>query len=403
MNRGPATVVAVLLSVATWGCGGGRSADETPTWRVRRETFELRIEGDGIVEAAESSPVSVPPNLSGAQRIAWLAPDGERVAEGDVVARLDGIRLRREVFLARSALRRASLEIRAREREIERERRSIEARIQLLEREEEITRRYAPDDPEVFSRQEILEARIDLDLVRAKRRHLAERLARFERRAAKELEILRLKERTRRTRLAQLERARDSLVLRAPCAGRFLRGSGRHGPLRAGETTWAGSELGRVAQEGGFRVKAWVLESEAAGLAKDQPAEVFPGAAPGRSFPAKVVSVGTVAAPRDWRSPVRWFEVDLAVEEADPAAMPLGGTARVVIHAAREEGVIAVPVPALFVRDGVSYVRVRDARGRFVERRVRTGRSSLARTVVLEGLREGEVIALAEPGGGEGD
>ncbi len=399
MRAGPRfLLLAVALAVLSGGaCREGREGEAVPTWRVERGTFEIRIEGRGILEPEASTTVSVPTEADGSQRIAWLAPDGTRVAEGDVVARLDGRRLAREIFLARSALRRAGLEIRAREREIERERRSIRERIALLEREEEITRRYAPADPEVFSRQEILSARIDLDLLRARRRHLAERLARFEERAGKELEILRLRERTRRTRLEQLERAREALVLRAPHGGRFLRARGRHGRLAPGDTRWPGSPVGRVAREGGYKVKAWVLESEAGGLEKGQPADVFPGAAPGRSFAARVASVGTVAATIDWRSPVRYFQVELAIEDPDPAALPLGGTARVVIHAAREENVIAVPVPALFVRDGKTYARVRGPGGRFVAREVRTGRSSLARTVVLDGLREGEVIALADP------
>jgi len=400
VNRGPAVVLlAAGLVIGGTACEGPDRGDAVPTWRVARGTFEIRIEGEGIIEPEVSTTISVPMEAGGSQRIAWIAPDGARVDEGDVVARLDGRGLAREIFLARSALRRAGLEIRARQREIERERRSIEEQIALLEREEEITRRYAPADPEVFSRQEILEAQIDLELVRARRRHLRERLARFEERAGKELEILRLRERTRRTKLEQLERARAALVLRAPHEGRFLRARGRHGPLARGDTRWPGSPIGRVAREGGYRVKAWVLESEAGGIEKGQPAEVFPGAAPGRSFPARVVSVGTVAAPRDWRSPVRYFQVDLSIEEPDPVALPLGGTARVVVHAAREEDVIAVPVPALFVRDGRTYVRVRGPGGGFTPREVRTGRTSLARTVVLEGLREGEVIALADPEG----
>ncbi len=393
-------VLPAALVLGAVACGGPRGPGKVPVIRVARGTFEIRIEGDGIIEPKVSTPVSVPLGARGTQRIAWIAPDGAAVARGDVVARLDGRRLGREIFLARSALRRARLEIRAREREIERERESISSRIALLDREEEITRRYAPADPRIFSRQEILAARIDLDLVRAKRRHLAARLARFEKRARKDLEILRLRERNHRTRLEQLERAREALVLRAPHAGRFLRAEGRHGRIRAGETAWTGEEIGRVAREGGFRARIHVLESEAGGLAAGQPAEVFPGAAPGRSFPARVRSVGTVAVPRNRESPVRWFEVMLDIEGGDPAALPLGGTVRAVIHAAREENVIAVPVPALFVREGKTFVRVRGPGGNFVSREVRTGRSSLARTVILEGLREGETIALAGPGEG---
>jgi macrolide-specific efflux system membrane fusion protein len=92
---------------------------------------------------------------------------------------------------------------------------------------------------------------------------------------------------------------------------------------------------------------------------------------------------------------VTTYEVDVLPEKI-PAFMRSGMTASVAFQIAVRQGVVRVPSRAITERDGRAYVQAVDADGRSEERAVKTGLSDGKFTEIVDGLREGEKLLIAQ-------
>ncbi len=383
------------LALASAACGP-RGAT-VPTAAVERSTFQVEVPARGQLAAARATPVTVP-EVPASLSIAWLAPDGERVAAAAVVARFDDEGLRRQLADAEREAAKLDLDIRALGEQHTRERGQAARELARLDQEMEQARTFQPRDAAVFSRFEIIDAQLSVEGLAEKRRILAERQARQADKQRADMQLLELKRRTWETRIAQLARAKSSLEVSAPHDGFFLHGRNWRGErFRIGMPAWGGMKIGELPDLAAMEAKVHVLESEATGLAPEQAARVEIDAAPGRRFGARVTTVEAVAQALDAESPVKYFQVVLALDATDAAVMRPGRevTARIVVE--RSDGTVSVPNQALFRRGGENWVFVAGGSG-FDRRAVRLGARGLTRTVVVEGLAAGERVALAEPG-----
>ena len=84
----------------------------------------------------------------------------------------------------------------------------------------------------------------------------------------------------------------------------------------------------------------------------------------------------------------------MSLESPTPDLRP-GLSVRIVVETGRLNGVIAVPAQALFERDGKPFVYVKSDQG-FTPRDVKLVRRSESQ-VVVEGIPEGQLVALANP------
>jgi multidrug efflux pump subunit AcrA (membrane-fusion protein) len=386
----------VLLAALAAGCGE-RVEDAVPVTEVASESFEVGIRAHGELEASQATAMSVPTGLVGVQRIAWLADEGQTVREGSVVARLDGDLVKRQIRAAEDALEQVDYQIRAKERELDKERQSLSGQIDLLMTEKKDAEEFVPEDEELFSRVEMLEAEISLEMVETKIDLTEDRIERYTQRAEAELEIMQLQRQTEQVKLDQLRRSQEALEIKAPHDGLFLRARTWDGqPMRVGMTVWRSQQLGELPDTSRMEAKIWVLESEAAGLGPDLPADVILDAHPGRVFSGKVKSVQPVANPIEQESPVKYFEVVVALDETDVDVMRPGARVGATVWVERREGVITVPNQAVFFEGSENWVWIRDGAG-FVKRIVELGTRSVSRTVVVKGLDAGDVVALVDP------
>jgi multidrug efflux pump subunit AcrA (membrane-fusion protein) len=368
---------------------------------VLEEPFEILIKGEGELKAARATAIAVPQKLWGRQQLLWLAPEGEIVAEGGAIARLDGESLRLRDRLVRDTVREIDLEIRSKSSELEKERAKLEAEVSRLEQEQADAERFAPRDPEIFSRHEILDAQIDLELLETRLEHVRRKLERTSERSEAELEILRLRRQTQSVRLGQLEEALEGLEVRAPHDGVFYPASDWRGEkLRAGSSVWTGMELGELPDLSKMEARVHVLEAEAAGLEEGLGVTVHLDAYPGLSVEGTVRTIQPIANPIEPESPVKYFEVLITLDQTDREVMRPRSQVQARIFVTREEGVLSVPNQAIFHDAQEMWVWVRRGRG-FEKRSVQIGARSVSRTVVVKGLEEGERVALARPAGHE--
>ncbi|GAB4222291.1 MAG: hypothetical protein Kow0062_18980 [Acidobacteriota bacterium] len=394
-----AFMLAMLALAGGAGCRLVEHDPAVPTFTVAPRLFEVEITGFGELEAARTTPIEVPQRLPGPQRVVFLLDDGSPVEADDLIARLDDEYLATRIEQTRETLRVLDRQLEAKREELAKERRSAEASLAVLEQQLRDAESWAPRDPELFSRNEILEAELDRELLATRIELARARLERYTRRAEAEMEILRGKRRTQQVRLAQFEQALASRDVRAPHAGVFFRATNWRGEkMSVGSTVWSGTRLGELPDLDEMQARLHVLESEAAGLAPGLEVHVILDAHPDVRIAGTVSTVQPIANPIERDSPVKYFELTIDLERTDRALMNPHSQVLASIFVVRREGVVTVPNQALFHDADGTWVWVRSGR-RFERRPVELGERSLSRTVVRSGLAPGDVVALAPPAG----
>jgi HlyD family secretion protein len=202
----------------------------------------------------------------------------------------------------------------------------------------------------------------------------------------------------------KLGRDLERTVLKSPTDGIVLYGDpnqpyyNQQFKVAVGEKVNAHFTLLTIPDLSSFKVKLRVNEAEVNKVRAGLPVLIRPEAIPDIVMNGRVKSVGTVPSPRDdWMAdPTRSkFDVEIEVDGVDPRLKP-GMKSRVEIAVDEVKGVLHVPLDAVFEKDGKTLCYVMSG-ARPEERKVTVGRSSADFAEILEGLADGEKVALFDP------
>nr|HEX4318333.1 HlyD family efflux transporter periplasmic adaptor subunit [Kofleriaceae bacterium] len=402
MRRALGAVAALASGVSLGGPASPSTpavADDggVPTLVVSRDSFVRRVTADGSLRAVTATPVAAPDSLSINLKIAWLAQDGTVVHQGDVVARLDPADATKQLRDATVDLDAADTALRAERLKTASELRARDNALQSATSDVTEQRRFLPTDPELYSRNAIAEAQIDLDIAAA-RQTQAELAARVGHATlATNIDLVALDR--QRTSLA-FDRARGSLSkmeLRAPSDGVLvLRRDPTSGePIQPGAELFAGREIADVPDTSAMEAELFVLEVDGDGLAVGQPVDITLASRPDHPYRATVKLVDKLAQPRVPGVPVQYFSVVASFDATDRAAMKPGQRVRADIAVSAADAIV-IPRQAVVERDNRSLVFRRGDHG-FAAVPVELGPASAGRVVVTSGLADGDVIALRDP------
>ena len=394
-GRGCWLAVAVALAA---GCQPRPRGPEVPVIEVKRQKFSRIIDADGALRSVRSTPVTVPQDVQWPLRITWLAADGSVIKKGEPVARFDDLELKERLANAQSD---RSVAMAKREKEAlllhtaekERERAKVAAK-----RELSMTQTFARRDAEIFARDQIIEGEIDERLQTAKVEN-AEASQGVDRKLGRsKLGLIAVEAGKADEAIRRSQKGLTALEIRAPHDGVFTLKRGWNGEtMRVGDTVFRSMSVAEISLVEKMEAEVFVLEAEAAGLAKGKKAEVIIEAHPGQPVTAEVKQVETVAKRRQPKSPTQYFGVILSLGNTDSAVMKPGQRvrARLFLH---EETALVVPRPALFDRDGSWIAHRRDSSGGFAPVPVKLGPSTAGLVTIVQGLSEHDLIALRDPG-----
>ena len=368
-----------------------------PTLVVSKAVFERRVVAEGNLEAAEATPVTAPLTAQGQLKVAWVVADGTPVKRGDVVVRFDPREMER-------SLRDGESDRSAADSRITGTRADTGGAIRNLERDAALAReelsgadRYKTDDPEVFSRQEIIRSEIDRTL--ATQRIATSDAVRSIRQdvANVDLDLLGIERRKAGIAIDRASKGLLSLEIRAPHDGILVYKRDWRGEItKVGDTLWAGQPVGEIPKLATMQARVYVLEADAGGLAGGVPATVVVEAHPAIEYAAKIKKVDTLAKRRTGWIPVQYFGATLELQRTDPAVMKPGQRVRAVLALDRRPDAISVPRNAIFEKDGKKIVYKR-AGAEFTPVAVTLGPAAVGRVVVEGGLAAGDEIALRDP------
>jgi HlyD family secretion protein len=435
--RRTAVTLAVLACLLTGTAAFWRRArvDDSLAATVTKGPLTAQLTTSGLLEPSQSITYRSP--LAGRDtEILELVAEGTRVNEGDLLIRLDTTELQREVDRARQDVRQSQVDLQV----ADIERREADAavtsvsegegaltveetrtRLQLAEKKADRLRQEYEQlrpliDKGFITREELKKtgdeleqseeelalarkrAQVMTDLTHPRERQraqlqLAQRESQLENARTKALEA-----KARLTfALEQIENCR--IYARRPgivVYEEYLSANPRR-KIRAGDRVTASQGLITIPEVNRMLLATSVSEAEVHRVAPGQPAAVRVEAFPDLRLTGRVTRVGTLARASADR-PFEDKRFDLVVElDATQAELRPEMTARADIVVGTRSSVLLVPVSAVFEDRGTAICHVTTAFG--VEtRQVQLGESNGVVVEVVAGVREGERVALIDPG-----
>lgn len=250
----------------------------------------------------------------------------------------------------------------------------------------------------------------DLDQARDERERVEQQYDAEVRSAQSDVDSKKFQLESHRQRLADYQRQHAAATVAAPAAGLVVyassmqsMGMGRN----EGRPPQVGTELTRneliMVLPNTSRMIAAVKVSEAlSGLIKPgQKAAVLSDAMPDTPIAGEVLNVGVMAESGGWRDPNRRdYTVRILLKNGNDLGLKPSMRCTARIQVGRVHDALHVPIQAVFRDGAVAFAYVPQGRG-FAQRAITVGRASELYAEILEGLSEGEVVLLREPGADE--
>jgi RND family efflux transporter MFP subunit len=399
-RRRISVAILVLASVGTIGAIRLRSRTPAiPTAEVKVGDFVDSLQFRGEVKALRSISISAPAE-AGDLQIIKIASDGTPVNRGDVIVEFDKTKTQQDLAQYRSALKAAQAEIeqtRAQGRLKEEE----DLTAVMKARYEVETAKLEASKQEIVSKIEGEEAKLKLADAQQKLREAGQkqRSDNFANKAALEGKV-KASEKARYD-AGRAERSLREMTLRSPAAGmisliQVWRGEGQ-AAFKPGDRAWPGAPLAQLPDVSTLRVSARVDETERSRLQTGQSVTIQLDAIPDRQFSGRITQISTIATMDfggGWPFP-RNFNLLVALDESDNRLRP-GMTAQLNIVVDRVPNALTIPTQASFQKSRRVVAYVLDG-PKFQERVIEVGRRSHDRSLVVNGLRPGEKVALKDP------
>ncbi|WHX49631.1 efflux RND transporter periplasmic adaptor subunit [Paenibacillus woosongensis] len=319
------------------------------TFQVTKETLvhTIRVKGKSLYE--QETPVYAPFSSKVTE---WKIEDGQQVNKDEVLFRLDQTELKNQITREEAELRKAELETR------------LQSFVAELDME------AAGGELSDENRKKLLANRE------------SERLT-------KELEDVRRS--IQRQELQQKKLKLQDSEFRAPAAGIFLFDSAEKKPQVLSDNQY----IGKIVDLNKLQFTALVGEQDVFRIKPDMNVKVTMSAMKDVPLTGTVKHVSKFAktgTDQDSLNKAAQFEVTISLEPSEYLIAGLSLTGD--IETSRKENVLALPSIAVMRDETSAYVMLDKGSGQYERRDIKTGLETMDKTEVLEGLKEGDTVAL---------
>lgn len=387
--------LVVLSLLAFLAVRPGHDAAGVPAV-VERGDLVLTVDVEGELEAVRSREIGCPPVPEVEFKIAFMAQEGTEVKEGDPVLRFDTEALTRLLAQKKAEYDEASTKV---------QQKTVDLEMKLLELEEKIAQAQADLD----------KARLKTEVpVEVQQRIEYEKAVLAEKGCQRDLENLRaevettkalvgaelkslLGQRDRaRGRVQALERNIDRMTVRAPQPGIVVfRTNWQDEKKKVGDSVWSGEKILGIPDLSEMMGDGFVDEADGGPVEEGQPVTVRLEARPDFDLEGRVARIARTVQRRSWRTPLKGFRVEIALEKTDPTFMRPAMRFRGQVETERIPDLLLVPRDAVFLRDDGPVVWARRGLG-WREVPVTLGRKNAKSIEVLTGLDDGDVVSTVD-------
>jgi len=373
-----------------------QSAVSLPVAPARQGDFLVIIRCRGELTAGRSVAIYTPmvPNL----RIAWLAPPGEKVEEGQPIVRFDSSSAEQQLQQKDAQLKQsqATLDQAIAQAQITAE----QDKSELADAQFTVERaRLEASKQEIVSRIKGEESKIDLGVAEQKLKVQEATVALHEASSKSKIaSMTRLRDQAAadvaltKSRIAQME-------IKAPLAGfltfapNYSQGWMNAKPFKVGDSVFAGMGLAEMPDLDTLMLDAKVEETDRGRISTNNEVRVRVDALPELTMPARIGSISLLAEATNEFPPTRSFRAYAPIPHPDPRLRPgMNGGLEIIVN--RIPNAISIPAKALFTRAGKPIVYLANAghyRAAEVEVQARNPDE-----VAVTGIPAGSMVALVD-------
>jgi hypothetical protein len=391
--------ISVFAGLGLWFLEA--SSGQPVAWAgVERNDLTLTVDMTGKLQAVETELLG-PPKLRSLwqYKIAFMAPEGEPVEEGDRVLAFDVSeleqRLQQEIVDADSARKRVEKV----ERESAKHRVADELELgEAAARARKAVLKVERPDEVVAVREQAI-ARLELELAEKEESFLSSRLESARRAAEANLEVYRDRLAQKEQEVRETRSAIAQMTRLAPRSGTMVYVTNwRDEKKSVGDTAWRGETVVELPDLSRMKAMAQVHEADAGRLEEGQKATLRLDAHPDIGFTGRIARIWRTVQKESWRSELKVVRVEIELDETDTRKMRPGMRFRGEIEVERIEDALLVDADAVFLRPEGPVVYRKSWRGSEPVS-VQLGRRSRTEVEVVEGLVEGDLVTLSDPSG----
>jgi len=372
--------------------------DPVPVAPLSRQPFRLTVPAIGEIAGLGSTPVVTPTTPSGSLKVAWLVTEGTFVQPGDTVIRFDSTDARLNLEKQENTLS-ANQE----QSKITTGQQQTDQKVLGLDRTDaemqyDYTMSVLPEDEEIFSRWEIIEAKIDAGFAKERVDFLKNKGKVQQRVARSDQQILAIERNQAQAEIGVAQTTLNSLDLRAPVGGLALYRRDRRREPQVGDESWGGQVLVEIINLAVLQARTYVLERDGGNLAKGQEVVIRLDAVPEKEFHGIIQGTSAMAQPLERNSPLRYFTCDVNIADAgkDLKRIRPGMALRGEVVLDKYDSCFVVPASAVTAKEKENLVYVKKG-DTFVPKTVQTGLSTHGQAVILSGVNDGDIVALRNP------
>ncbi len=382
---------AVLLLIVLVKLSGRQPVARISAVRAVRENLDATISSNGKVEPIMPYPLRAK-LATFVQKI--YAVEGQPVKRGQLLLTLDADAARADLARAREQLVAAEEALRAAKAggppeelaRLESDLRKTEAERVRLQRDREALEKLVAE--QAATPDELAQNRLALERAEADWQRLQKTRTELARRAKLDVERATLQVQRSKDEIRVLEENVRSAEVTSPVDGALY-----SLPVHAHDFMKVGDLLAEVADLRRVRVRAFIDEPDLGGLEPDQKVEISWDALPARVWYGRTEQVPKQVVARGTRSV---GEVLCSVDNSKLELIP-NINVNVLVHLRERKNALVVPRGAVQIEGSRRFVYVvTDAglRSRLQKREIKVGIASATSYEVVDGLGEGEMVAL---------
>ncbi|MCE9678919.1 efflux RND transporter periplasmic adaptor subunit [Shewanella sp. AS1] len=365
------------------------------TTHVEEGVLYQQIEVTGELVSADNVSMMPPPIRRVWQyQVKQLAPEGQSVRQGDVVARLDTSELTQRLSVSQANLAATEQDIAT--SKLRNAKKLEQLKLDLAEAKmnfEKADRKFKLSDETVAL---IEKEKYQRDAVIAKDNvSLIEQKIALETRGAEQRQaMLAGDEQKFASEVAALEKGIASMTLKAPRAGIVVYGTDPQGnKIKEGQSVFAGDAVLSIPDLSHMQVNMTVPEVEAQRVKLGQAIKIRLDANPERVFRGKITELGAVFRNKNQDVPLVVFDAVASIDEPDSELMRPGMTAKIVIDIEQDSPSLLLAIDAVSFEAGQAYVERPTWLGRRKQPIV-IGEMGRDRISIRQGLALGDEVLL---------
>jgi multidrug efflux pump subunit AcrA (membrane-fusion protein) len=372
--------------------------DPVPTQRLERVSYQLKAPAIGEITGLESVPVSTPSTRGGGLKISWLIPEGSFINEGDPVIRYDSTDAQLNFERQQN-----TLQANQQRTKITAGKQDTDEKVLVIDRtdaeeEYEYAMTVLPQDETIFSKWDIIEAKINAGFAKERINFLQNKGKVQKRIARADQQILAIERSRAQVELNIARQTLDSLEVRSPASGLVLYRRERMREPQLGDESWPGQVILEIVDLAALQARVYVLERDAGSLEKGRPVLVYLDSIPEKVYSGIVRSVAALAQPLERNSPLKYFICEVNITDAgdDIKRIKPGMALKADVVLEKYDSCFVVPASAVTVKGEQATVYVQQGE-EFKPLTVELGAASHGQSTILKGVDPGMTIAMRNP------